>query len=224
MLRRTLATLATSAVLAGGALASTTAPASAAGSCTLTAPAKVSIWKPYLPLTMKASGACATSGGWGGWELIHPTYGAVDGVEFDGTASSLWEVYDWADPGLSTWRPYAAYDSSDNELTQNTVKTDIRYHGAAWISSYRSGSVVTLTGTALTYSPDTQGFVKRANAAGQFQYRDRGTSTWRTLVGVKTGSNGTVRFQLRNNVARDYRFATYSTPTIWDIVSASTTR
>ncbi|KNX36346.1 hypothetical protein VV01_03055 [Luteipulveratus halotolerans] len=184
----------------------------------------MSIWKPYQAITLRASGPCTYGSGWGGWYGYHSTQGLSAVASFDHTSSTIWDVYDWDDLGGYTWRPGGAYDSSYNELSQNTVSTSVRLHGAAWISSYRSGSIVTLTGTALTYSPTTEGFVKRAYAAGQFQYRDRGTSTWRTLVGVKTGSNGTVRFQLRNNVARDYRFATYSTPTIWDVVSASTTR
>ena len=221
---RLIAAAASTAALAAMLSGAVAAPASAAGSCILTAPAKVNIWKPVIPFTLTASGACTSAGGAGGWSLVHPSYGTQEFVRFEGGSSKAWNVYDWDRRGLQTWQPAGAYDPNRVALSQNTPRTDIRLYGGGWISASRSGSVVTLTGTAINYNSTTQTFTPRYGAGGQFQYRDRGTSTWKPLIGVTTGTGGTATFRLTNPVARDYRFAVYSTSTIWDGVSSSVTK
>ncbi|NHN54518.1 hypothetical protein G9U51_01820 [Calidifontibacter sp. DB0510] len=223
MLRRIIGAALATACAAGLTVASSSTPASAAGSCTLTAPSRVSIWKPYQAITLKASGAC-TTGGSAAWELVHPTYGLENIAYFDGTSTDTWDLYDWDDIGKQTWRPAGAYDSAYNSLTQNSPVSDIRYYGAAWISTSRSSSVVTLNGTSLVYSPDTGGFVRRPYAVGVFQYREIGSTVWRNLKQVTTNSNGVVTLRYTYAPTRDYRFATYSTSTVWDVGSATSRR
>jgi hypothetical protein len=196
--------------------------AQAAGSCTLHAPTRVAIGRPYIGLTMTMSGDCA-NGGWGAWDLYHPTQGLQDIAFFDGQTTDVWNVYDYHTIGLHTWRPAAAYDGASNPVTQNTVNSDVRLAAGAWISSSRSGAVVTLKGTSLLYSTSTDKYFKRS-AGGVFQYRERGTTTWRNLKSVWTSSAGEVTMKYTYSKVRDYRFALYSTPISWDLGSAVTTR
>jgi Tol biopolymer transport system component len=68
---------------------------------------------------------------------------------------------------MHTWRPSGAYDNNYNQLSQNTVQSDIRLATAAWISSKRTRDVVTLTGTSLLYSTGSNNYFKRS-AKGAF--------------------------------------------------------
>lgn len=197
--------------------------AQAAEDCNLSVTNRVAISRQYIPIPVTVNGVCAVDS-WAAWDLIHPTQGEYDGVLFDGETATTWDVYAWYTKiGKQTWRPYAAYDVNDNELTQNSPTTDVRLAAAAWISSSRSGNVVTLTGTSLIYSTGTDRFFKRS-ASGVFQFRERGTTTWKPLKAVTTSSTGTVTLKYTYSQARDYRFALYSTPISWDVGSAITTR
>lgn len=222
MLRRALSCLATTAVAA--ALTAAAAPVShASGVCNLHVTSRVSIARPYVGVPLTMSGDCAY-GGWAAWDLYHPSRGLEDMAFFDGSTSEIWDVYDWdVAIGRQTWRPGAAYDGYSNQLSQNAPVTDVRLGAGAWISSSRSGNVVTLTGTSLLYSTSTDRFFKRP-AGGVFQYRERGTTTWRNLKSVSTGSGGTATMRYTYAKTRDYRFAVYSTPISWDVASAVTTR
>jgi len=57
-----------------------------------------------------------------------------------------------------------------------------------------------------------------------FQFRERGTTTWKNLKSVWTTSAGVATMSYRYSKVRDYRFSLYSTPISWDLGSAITTR
>ncbi|TWD84355.1 hypothetical protein FB561_5542 [Kribbella amoyensis] len=198
------------------------AQAQTTGTCVLHAPTRVAIGRPYIGLRLTMSGPC-TAGGWAAWDLYHPSRGLQDTAFFDNTSSDMWDVYDFHTIGQHTWRPSGAYDGAFNSQSQNTVVSDVRLAAGAWIASSRKADVVTLTGTSLLYSPTSQSYFKRS-AAGVFQYRERGTTTWKNLKSVRTSSAGTVSMSYRYSKTRDYRFALYSTPISWDLGSATTTR
>ena len=202
-----------------------TAPsATVAGTCTLSAPTRVAISKPYMTLPTKVTGTCATSpNSLSGWELTHPSKGPVLDLVFDNTTTDTWEVYSDDPIGIQSFSPLGSWDGADNPLTQNTLSTTVKLAAGAWISSSRSADVVTLKGTSLLYSTSKNIFFKRS-ASGVFQYRDKGTTTWKNLKAVTTNSAGEVTFAYRYAPARDYRFALYSTPISWDLASAVTTR
>jgi hypothetical protein len=222
MLRRALAALASAAALTA-TVAAVAPSAQADGTCDLHVTSRVAISRPYVGIPISMSGDC-TDGGWANWDLYHPTQGFQDMAYFDGTTTEIWDVYDWGTQiGKQTWRPDVAYDWDSNELIQNSPVTDVRLATGAWIASSRSGSVVTLTGTSLLYSTSTDRFFKRS-AGGVFQYRERGTTTWKNLKSVWTSSTGTTTMRYTYSGTRDYRFALYSTPISWDVGSATTTR
>jgi hypothetical protein len=198
--------------------------ATVAGTCTLSAPTRVAISKPYLPLPTKVTGTCATSpNSLSGWELTHPSKGPVLDLVFDNTTTDTWEVYSDDPIGIQSFSPLGSWDGADNPLTQNTPTTTVKLAAGAWISSSRTGDVVTLKGTSLLYSVSKNIFFKRS-ASGVFQYRDKGTTTWKNLKAVTTNSAGEATMAYRYTPTRDYRFALYSTSISWDLASATTTR
>ncbi|MGL4743041.1 MAG: hypothetical protein ACRCXL_01435 [Dermatophilaceae bacterium] len=219
---RALATLAAAAVSVGLAV-STATPASAAAGCTLSVTNRVAIARPYLELPVRASGTCTQPDGLAVWDLIHPTQGYDNSVFFAGGAASTWEVYSDTYIGTMAWRPDVAFDENLTEVSQNTAYTTVKLAAGAWISSSRSGDVVTLRGTSLLYSVGNDEFFKRP-AGGVFQYRDLGSTQWKNLKSVWTTSAGTATMSYRYTPQRDYRFALYSTPISWDVGSATTRR
>jgi hypothetical protein len=224
MLRRALSLLLVPLATAG---VLTAAPAEAAttratGTCVLHAPTRVAIGRPYVGLQLTMSGPCLPSG-YASWDLYHPSQGFEEIAIFDKTSTDYWDVYNWHHIGVQTWRPSSAWDGADVEQAQNTVQVDIRLATGAWIASSRTGSVVTLKGTSLLYSTSSNSYFKRS-AAGVFQFRERGTTTWKNLKSVWTNSAGVVSMSYIYPKTRDYRFALYSTPVSWDLGSAVTTR
>ncbi|GAB2579500.1 hypothetical protein [Kribbella endophytica] len=211
-------------MLATAVITATPATAKPAATCNLTAPYRVVIGQPYKEFKLYASSVCALNGGSSGWDLIHPSQGSQGGAYFvSGTTQESWDVYDFHTIGLHTWRPSGAFDSSSNPLTQNTLQSDIRLATAAWITSKRTADVVTLTGTSLLYSTGSDSYFKRS-AKGAFQFKERGTTTWKGLKAVTTSSAGVATMSYRYSKTRDYRFVLYTTPVSWDQASATTTR
>jgi hypothetical protein len=104
----------------------------------------------------------------------------------------------------------------------NPPATTVKLAAGAWISSSRTGDVVTLKGTSLLYSVSKNTFFKRSPAVS--------SSTANAAPppgkpqGRHTNSAGEATMAYRYSPARDYRFALYSTPITWDLASATTTR
>jgi hypothetical protein len=210
-------------VVAGGISSAGTAQARTTASCVLTAPYRVVIGQPYKQINLYASGVCSLNGGWSSWDLYHPSQGLQEIAYFGGSNRDYWDLYSDNKIGRQTWRPAGAYDGGSTSLSQNTVYSDVRLATAAWITSKRTQTVVTLTGTSLLYSPTSNSYFKRS-AGGVFQFRERGTTTWKNLKAVTTNSAGTATMSYKYSKTRDYRFALYTTPISWDQVSAPTTR
>ena len=197
--------------------------AAAAGTCYLSVPSRIAIGRPYIGLPAKLSGNCTAPGSISGWNLYHPSKGAVDGLLFDGINSQTWDVYSDYPIGAMTWRGFGALDAADNPLTQNAPVSTVKLAAGAWISSSRTADVVTLKGTSLLYSVSNNTYFKRS-AGGVFQFREIGSTTWQTLKSVWTNSKGEVTLSYRFSKTRDYRFALYSTSISWDLGSAITRR
>jgi hypothetical protein len=217
-----LSALGVTGLAVGLPLGASAAPDTSIASCTLSAPTRVAIGKPSVLLPLRISGACAQTGGQAVWDLDYP---GPDSQQhgFIGTDGGIWPFNDEMPVGQYVWRTQFAYDPSGNTLSQNTVTSTAKLAAGAWISSKRVGDVVTLNGTSLLYSVTTNSYFKRS-ASGVFQFRERGTSTWKNLKSVTTNSSGQVTMAYRYSKTRDYRFALYSTSISWDLGSAVTTR
>jgi hypothetical protein len=222
-IRRTVVSaLVAASVATGLPLSASAAPESAAAGCTMSVASRVVMGKPTVLAPQNVSGSCIQPGGFATWNLEYPD-GREQPHAWVATGGVSWLIRDDMPIGIYVWRPSGALDPAGNKLGQNTVSSTVKLAAAAWISSKRVGDVVTLNGTSLLYSVSTNGYFKRP-AAGVFQFRERGTTTWKTLKSVRTNSIGQVTMAYRYGKARDYRFALYSTPISWDLASAITTR
>jgi hypothetical protein len=201
--------------------------AQAAGTCNVSVPARVAISKPLLILPGKVSGDCNRAGNASLWVLNHPSKGDVNFIGWDATDPDLdgtWWV-DSADAiGTQTFQGRGSGNTDGTTYTQNSAVTTVKLAAGAWISSSRTGDVVTLKGTSLLYSVSKNVFFKRS-AAGVFQFREKGSTVWQTLKGgLWTNSKGEVSLSYKYSKARDYRFSLYSTSISWDLGSAVTSR
>ncbi|MEH0845077.1 hypothetical protein V6U81_22075 [Micromonospora sp. CPCC 205711] len=181
----------------------------------------MAIGRPYIGLKLTMSGPCYP--GYGAWSLYHPSQGLQDVAIFDDTTADYWDVYSFHTIGVHTWRPSGAWDGNYADQAQNQPTSTVKLAAGAWISSSRSGDVVTLKGTSLLYSVSNNNYFKRS-AGGVFQFRERGTTQWQNLKSVWTNSRGEATISYRSSKIRDYRFALYSTSISWDLGSAVTTR
>jgi hypothetical protein len=196
--------------------------ANAAGSCILHAPSRVAIGRPYIAIPLTMSGDCV-NGGYGSWYLYHPTQGSQEVAIFNTGSTDIWDFYRFHTVGLHTWRAEGGWDLVSVDRPQNSPHSDVRLAAGAGISSARFGGVVTLKGTSLLYSVSNNSYFNHS-AGGMFQFRERGTTTWKNLRSVRTNSAGVVSMSYRYATVRDYRFTVYSTPISWDLASVVTTR
>lgn len=203
------------------------ASAQAAGTCNLSVPTRVAISKPLLILPGKVSGDCNRTGNKSLWVLNHPSKGDVNFIGWDAADPDLdgtWWVYSDDAIGAQTFQGRGSGNVDGTTYTQNSAPTTVKLAAGAWISSSRTGDVVTLKGTSLLYSVSNNVFFKRS-AAGVFQFREKGSTTWQTLKGgLWTNSKGEVSLSYKYSKVRDYRFSLYSTAISWDLGSAVTTR
>ncbi|MEV6286405.1 hypothetical protein [Kribbella sp. NPDC051770] len=203
------------------------ANAQAAGTCNVSVPTRVAISKPLLVLPGKVSGDCNRAGNQSLWVLNHPSKGDVNFIGWDAADPDLdgtWWVYSTDAIGTQTFQGRGSGNADGTTYTQNSAPTTVKLAAGAWISSSRTGDVVTLKGTSLLYSVSNNVFFKRS-AAGVFQFREKGSTTWQTLKGgLWTNSKGEVSLSYKYSKVRDYRFSLYSTSISWDLGSAVTTR
>lgn len=214
---------AASAVVVPTSVAQPQVAVQAAADCHLSVANRVAIGTVYTGLFAFIDGPCMYEGSLSQWDLYHPSRGKVNTLRFDGTSGEAWAVHSDHAIGVMTWRGVGSKDAAGNSLTQNSVTVTVKLAAGAWISSSRKADVVTLKGTSLLYSTGSGNYFKRS-ASGVFQFRERGTTTWKTLKAVTTNKAGEVTMAYRYSKTRDYRFALYSTPISWDLASATTTR
>lgn len=205
-------------LVAGAALA--TAPSASAGAqCTLSAPAKVFIARPYTVVNLKASGSCTRGGAI--WDAVHSYYGPTDMALFDGTTKDTWELYDWDHLGTYTWRPSIAQDANYNDVSQNTVKTSVRLGSWSYVGATRSGSRVTVKTQVNRYNPDTSRHTSYNKVPATIQYRTPGTSTWHNLKTVTSSSAGKASYTYTSTAKRDYRVVVKDSPSVWGSTSGA---
>ncbi|MGC4941592.1 hypothetical protein [Kribbella sp. DT2] len=206
----------------------TTSSRDAAGTCNLSVPTRVAIGRPELTLFGKLSGTCAANADPNsGWYLRNASNAIVNEIVFDKEyefGDGSWYLPANHPIGVQEFYGVGSYNPDETTNTQNTVGVTVKLAAGAWISSSRKADVVTLKGTSLLYSVSNNTYFKRS-AAGVFQFREKGSTTWQTLKGgLWTNSKGEVSLSYKYSKVRDYRFALYSTPISWDLGSAVTTR
>lgn len=244
-------------VLAGGALAlnltadssKTTPAAAAAGSCTITVPAKISITGNQDTPAVSLGSDCAAAG------VIDARWDArtADGTLRHQFVSRFnkpalpWNLFDTDGMGVWTWQPAGATTGGDvtvatrgssatpggktasaaTSVPQNTPTTDIRF--ASWAfwhpTNLTKPCVLNLPVGGLKH--DINGdpasslqWAPYAGARGSFQQLLRGSTTWTSISGATLPSSGDLEINIPwPKVTTHYRFVLYDAPTIWGDIS-----
>lgn len=223
MLKRAAAAAALSLV----PIAVTAVPAQAAYSCGVTVPSKVSITSEYRGITAKFSRGCQLYGDWGWWNVIHPTQGTTEIIDFESPATSdTIDWYDWNPTGTFTVRPEGAWDYNYNAMTQNTTKMTVKLGARQTISTSRAGSYVTVKGTATRFSPNSYPSGFRAWSGTKVTLRQKTCSScsWKWVKSGTTDRYGRVTLKAYASSARYWQLATADSSTTWGRASSSAKR
>jgi hypothetical protein len=227
---RVAAALAAVTLTAGSLVLATPAtaaapPKPAAGGCSLVIPSRVAIASPYRGITASLASNCAAAGTvYASWDAYHPTAGLQTVLIFDGTNRDVWNLYDFEPLGRWTWRPSLAYDANYDEVAQNTTYTDIKFGSWAGLTATRSGQRVTLSTSIAWYSPSYRRYIPWSGAAGQLQYRVKGSTTWHALAGVRANSAGKHTYSRNWGAALEYRVYFPGTAYIWNVATPTVYR
>jgi hypothetical protein len=202
-------------------LVAATPTASAAGTCSLYVPSKLTISQPYRAITVTLGPNCAAAGvNDAFWTAYHPSQGPQGAAAFfDGDQSEIVDLYDYASVGVWNWRPGGAYGSMGERVYQYSPYTDVRLGSYTRVAATRTGTKVTLRTSAARYWPGGEKFIGWADARGQIQYRTPGSTTWRGLKEIYSNGIGAYSYTYTTTAARDYRVVLRSTATIWGSTS-----
>ncbi|MCE1177886.1 MAG: hypothetical protein LWW86_02465 [Micrococcales bacterium] len=204
---------AVTAVLAAAPLALSAAPASAAGSCNLYAPSRVSIVSPYREIRVSFSSGCASATD-AYWTALHPSQGYQTAVFYPD--DYYFALYDFDDRGTWRWNPEGAWGYNDQELTQNMPYTDIRLGSRADISATRSGSKVSFYTRTQRYAYSVSAFVAyRPNPVALLQRQKPGTTTWSSIKYLYPDSAGVYRYSYSYSTRANYRVLVRDAAGIW---------
>jgi len=215
-----LRSLVVAAVAALGAVVPMEA-ASAAGSCSVIAPVKVVVDQSYREVPLRFGSNCVASDTtFAVWDIVHPSEGYQGGVIFDGGTSESWDFYDWKPLGRYTVRPEYAHDSNYGDVAQNTAYVTVKRGSRLTATTARSGGRLTFSAYARTWSPDADGWYKRAYAKVSLVYRAPGSSSWTWVKAATTNSTGKVTLSVVPKYG-SYRLAIKETATVGESCSSA---
>ncbi|MGD7705847.1 hypothetical protein [Microlunatus sp. Y2014] len=220
-MNRRLAALMTCAALLATLLVAAPAPkAHAQAYCNVYAPSRVSVWSYFQQVNVTYGAGCGLSGtefAW--WSLVHPSTGQEAVMAYPD--NTWFDFYSFNPTGRYTVRPEGGYDINYDDITQNTSTVEVRLGSVAYISAARSGGYHVITARTYHYSPNYGRIVATGSRTGQVQYRPVGTTTWRAVATITTGSNGHWTGRTWSPGAREYRVVFGDAGTLWSATSAT---
>lgn len=195
--------------------------AAAAGSCYVSAPAKVVMDHAYEAVPLRLASNCTASGvQYASWDIYHPTEGLSDFAIFDGTTTDTWDLYDFDGPARYQLRPSSAWDTNYDDLTQNTAYVTVKLGSRLTATTTRSSGVLTFSAYASTYSPTFSDWYRRAGANVALTYLAPGSSTWTYVKYATTDSSGRVRLSVAPKYG-SYRLVIKETTKAWSAYSTA---
>ena len=202
------------------------APASAYGTCSIVAPTRLTVDKPFKRFVGSLGDDCYEAGvDWASWDIRHAYYGPDDMYFFDsGQATATWDFYDWDHLGTYYIEPDSAYTVDSDTLEQNSLVATVRLGSRATLSATRTGKYVTLRTKATRYTPSAEGFRAWRGRAVAFSYRTCATCSWKHLKTRTTGSTGRVQYRFFSPRAKYFRATTSDISTTWGRASGTVRR
>ncbi|MDX6301424.1 MAG: hypothetical protein QOF53_2638 [Nocardioidaceae bacterium] len=213
--------------MVAGLLLVTAGPATAAGSCSVVAPRRLSISSPVQTFHARLAGDCARAHmDFASWNVTHPSIGVSDILIFDaGQASDSWQFYDWEHLGTYRVTPRSAWDVSSRALSENTGRMSIRLVSHVAIRASRTGRFVTLRSSATRYRPSVSAFRPWVGRAIALSYRTCRTCSWHHITTRTTDGNGRIApRRVLAPTAREFRAEIAKMSTTWGTTSAPVRR
>lgn len=202
-------------VAALGVLVVPTSGAAAAGPCSVVAPAKVALDQPYKEVVLRLGSNCSASGReYASWDILHPTQGGTGIAIFDTNTVDYWDLYDWDGPARYVLRPSSSWDSNSVDLVQNTAYITVKLGSRLSATTSRTSGRLTFSAYARTYSPNMNGWYKRAGAKVSVMYLAPGSSTWTWVKAGTTSSSGRATLSVVPKYGQ-YRLVIKETDRVW---------
>jgi hypothetical protein len=213
--------------MVAGLLIVTAPSATAAATCSVVAPRRLSVSSTVQTFHARISGNCARAHmDFASWDIEHPSVGVSDILIFDaGQTSDSWKFYDWEHLGTYHVRPRSAWDATSQKLAQNTGRMSVRLVSRVTISASRTGNVVTLSSSASRYRPSVSAFRPWVGRAVALSYRTCPTCTWHHITTRTTDGKGRIApRRVLAPTAREYRAEITKMSTTWGTTSAPVRR
>ena len=199
--------------------------AQAASSCNISVPSKVAISSHYREIKGTFSAGCRYGAEYAFWSVIHPTQGAMDGFWFDpGMTSETLDWYDWNPKGVYTVRGDGAYDLDYDPMAQNSPKMTVKLGSRLYVGTSRSGSVVTISGSASRYSTYYGTFRPWSGKSVTLQSKSCSSCSWKYVTSASTNRYGKVTIKRSASTARYWRLRTTDDSTTFGHTSATSKR
>lgn len=205
------------------------ASADEARTCSIVAPATVTIEAPYTKISARIDDDCVRNDFYtADWEMVHQYWGPATDVFGDGlyfsffyaTVDSL-RFFDTARLGTYDLDPLNAQGLYN--LDQNRPTMVVRLGSRLSLTSSRSGSYVTLNAAARRYSPTYQRFTYWQSKPIALQYRTS-TGAWKTFKTVTSSAKGVSTHRFKVSSKRSYRAVTADQTNSWGRVSNTVAR
>jgi hypothetical protein len=139
------------------------------------------------------------------------------------SASFASSYYDSVDVGYGSLGTYTWYPFLPLGMIQNYPKTTFRDGSSSSVSTSRSGSYVSVKGTASRYAQSYFEWIRWARAYGHFQYYSSSRG-WVTFKAATLNASGQYSSRIHSPSARSYRFWVSGTSQIWGSTSSSSRR
>ncbi len=124
-------------------------------------------------------------------------------------------VYDTDQLGVWAWTPVSDAYAIVPPDQMNAPVTDVRLGSRTSLAAIRSGLKVTLTVGAARYWQSKHNWAAYTSARGLVEFRNVGTTTWRSLREIHPNSGGWETWSYYTSVKREYRAYLYTTTYIW---------
>jgi hypothetical protein len=195
--------------------------ASAAGACSIVAPTKVVMDQSYEAVPLRLASNCSSSGtAYASWYIYHPTEGLTGVAIFDGNSRDTWDLYDGEGPARYQVRASSAHDHNYDDVTQNTAYISVKLGSRLTATTSRTSGRLTFSAYARTYSPNMDGWYKRAGAKVAMFYQAPGSSSWSYVKSATTSSSGRVSLSVAPKYG-SYRLMIKETDRVWASYSAT---
>jgi hypothetical protein len=214
--KRLLAVLTTAVLSAGALTAAGPAQAAEGDTCTINVASTLVITSASSPFQAPLGDDCEAAGVVeANWVMTNVRTGEQLGLTYDDVTGSPWLWLDTYSFGAWNIEPDGAWNSLDEQITQNSTSFVVKAASKASQAVTRSGSNVTVKVGASYYNARLNRQIPWVGAAVQIQTSSALDGRWTTVATGTTGADGTVSKAFRAPSARYWRVLTPTTASVF---------